>query len=71
MVGNKLYAVGGYDGQAYLKTTEIFDPEFNQWYPGPEMPGTFFFFFLGAADGHTRGDACWLDSCLDVCIPVN
>lgn len=31
VVGTKLYAVGGYDGQAYLKTTEIFDPELN-WY---------------------------------------
>ena len=39
VVGSKLYAVGGYDGQAYLKTTEIFDPELNCWIPGPDMPG--------------------------------
>ncbi|KAL7981696.1 hypothetical protein Chor_010891, partial [Crotalus horridus] len=31
LLGDKLYAVGGYDGQAYLNTVESYDPQINEW----------------------------------------
>ncbi|KAK6487173.1 kelch-like protein 1 isoform X2 [Huso huso] len=31
LLGDKLYAVGGYDGQTYLNTMESYDPETNEW----------------------------------------
>lgn len=31
VVNGQLYAVGGFDGTAYLKTIEGYDPETNQW----------------------------------------
>ncbi|XP_069487892.1 kelch-like protein 5 isoform X3 [Ambystoma mexicanum] len=31
LLGDKLYAVGGYDGQAYLNTVEAYDPQINEW----------------------------------------
>jgi len=30
-VADKLYAVGGYDGQERLNTVEMFDPFLNRW----------------------------------------
>ncbi|NWZ88060.1 KLHL1 protein, partial [Poecile atricapillus] len=31
LLGDKLYAVGGYDGQSYLNTMEAYDPQANEW----------------------------------------
>lgn len=31
LLGGCLIAVGGYDGNQYLKTVEQFDPESNEW----------------------------------------
>lgn len=31
VTNGQLYAVGGFDGTAYLKTIEVYDPETNQW----------------------------------------
>jgi len=31
LLGDKLYAVGGYDGQMYLNTMEAYDPQSNEW----------------------------------------
>lgn len=31
LLGDRLYAVGGYDGQVYLSTVEAYDPQTNQW----------------------------------------
>ncbi|XP_077984100.1 kelch-like protein 5 [Glandiceps talaboti] len=31
VLGDKLYAVGGYDGQAYLNAVECYDPQNNEW----------------------------------------
>ncbi len=32
-----LYAVGGFDGVAPLKSAECYDPRTNQWSPLPDM----------------------------------
>ncbi len=31
LLGDKLYAVGGYDGQSYLKEVECYDAQSNEW----------------------------------------
>lgn len=31
LLGDHLYAVGGYDGQVYLNTVEAYDPQTNEW----------------------------------------
>ncbi|XP_006639441.1 kelch-like protein 1 isoform X1 [Lepisosteus oculatus] len=31
LLGDKLYAIGGYDGQTYLQTMECYDPQTNEW----------------------------------------
>lgn len=31
LLGDRLIAVGGYDGAQYLKTVEQYDPETNEW----------------------------------------
>lgn len=31
LLGDCLIAVGGYDGNQYLKTVEKYDPETNEW----------------------------------------
>lgn len=31
LLGDRLYAVGGYDGQVYLSTVEAYDPQTNEW----------------------------------------
>ncbi|XP_047210357.1 kelch-like protein 4 isoform X2 [Girardinichthys multiradiatus] len=31
LLGDRLYAVGGYDGQSYLKTVESYDAQNNEW----------------------------------------
>ncbi|XP_052537698.1 kelch-like protein 5 isoform X3 [Tympanuchus pallidicinctus] len=31
LLGDRLYAVGGYDGQTYLNTVESYDPQTNEW----------------------------------------
>lgn len=33
LLGDKLYAVGGYDGQTYLNIVEAYDPQTNEWTP--------------------------------------
>ena len=32
MQGDKLYAVGGYDGQQYLNEVECYEPQTNDWH---------------------------------------
>ena len=31
LLGEKLYAVGGYDGQQYLREVECYDAQTNEW----------------------------------------
>uniref|UniRef100_A0A8C6UVL9 Kelch-like family member 5 n=1 Tax=Neogobius melanostomus TaxID=47308 RepID=A0A8C6UVL9_9GOBI len=31
LLGDRLFAVGGYDGQVYLNTVEAYDPQTNEW----------------------------------------
>lgn len=31
LLGDRLYAVGGYDGQAYLNAVESYDAQNNEW----------------------------------------
>lgn len=31
LLGDKLYAVGGYDGQSYLNSVESYDAQNNEW----------------------------------------
>ena len=31
LLGDKIYAVGGYDGQQYLNDVECYDPQSNEW----------------------------------------
>ncbi|XP_013786072.1 kelch-like protein 5 [Limulus polyphemus] len=31
VLGDKLFAIGGYDGQAYLNLVETYDPQTNEW----------------------------------------
>ncbi|KAK6493626.1 kelch-like protein 5 isoform X2 [Huso huso] len=31
LLGDRLYAVGGYDGQVYLNAVEAYDPQTNEW----------------------------------------
>jgi N-acetylneuraminic acid mutarotase len=31
LLGDKLYAVGGYDGMQYLSDVECYDPQTNEW----------------------------------------
>lgn len=31
LLGDRLYAVGGYDGQSYLSTVESYDAQNNEW----------------------------------------
>ncbi|XP_078601434.1 kelch-like protein 5 isoform X2 [Branchiostoma floridae x Branchiostoma japonicum] len=31
LLGDRVYAVGGYDGQSYLNTVECYDPQTNEW----------------------------------------
>jgi len=31
LLGDRLYAVGGYDGQQYLSEVEGYDPQANEW----------------------------------------
>ncbi|KAM4053608.1 kelch-like protein 5 isoform 1-T1 [Anomaloglossus baeobatrachus] len=31
LLGDRLYAVGGYDGQSYLNNVEAYDPQTNEW----------------------------------------
>ena len=31
LLGDRLYAVGGYNGQVYLNAVEAYDPQTNEW----------------------------------------
>lgn len=31
VLGNKIYVIGGYDGNSSLNSVECYDPEMNQW----------------------------------------
>lgn len=31
VLGDRLIAVGGYDGQSYSKIAEVYDPQTNEW----------------------------------------
>nr|CAH8842558.1 unnamed protein product [Trichobilharzia regenti] len=37
-LGCKLYALGGYDGQAYTDRVEVYDPEENKWTEAAPLP---------------------------------
>ncbi|CAH8843630.1 unnamed protein product [Trichobilharzia szidati] len=37
-LGYKLYALGGYDGQAYTDRVEVYDPEENKWTEAAPLP---------------------------------
>lgn len=49
LLGDRLYAVGGYDGQSYLSTVESYDAQNNEW---TEVNSIFtaHIFFLGTFD---------------------
>ncbi|CAJ0963748.1 unnamed protein product [Ranitomeya imitator] len=36
LLGDRLYAVGGYDGQSYLNNVEAYDPQTNEWTQDPD-----------------------------------
>lgn len=38
LLGDRLYAVGGYDGQTYLSTVESYDALNNEWTEVNESP---------------------------------
>ena len=42
MLGGKLFVVGGYDGQHYLKNVESYDPHLNEWSKVREARGIFY-----------------------------
>lgn len=31
ILGDRLFAIGGYDGQTYLSLVEMYDPVYNKW----------------------------------------
>lgn len=37
LLGDSLFAVGGHDGQQYLKTVEKYDEDKNEWIPVAEL----------------------------------
>lgn len=41
LLGDRLYAVGGYDGQTYLNTMESYDPQTNEWTQVRLLPASF------------------------------
>lgn len=38
VLGDRLMAVGGYDGQQYLTLVEAYDPHLNEWEPVSVKP---------------------------------
>ncbi|EPQ11113.1 Kelch-like protein 1 [Myotis brandtii] len=60
LLGDRLYAVGGYDGQTYLNTMESYDPQTNEWTQVRLLPAYFtsnirmnFIYFLWGRRIHT------------------
>ena len=37
---DKILVIGGYDGNEYLKSTELYDKRYDNWSTGPTMPKT-------------------------------
>ncbi|XP_061763129.1 kelch-like protein 5 isoform X1 [Nerophis ophidion] len=54
LLGDRLYAVGGYDGLVYLSTVESYDPQTNEW--------------TQLSAGHSPGPPVWIWSLESDCL---
>lgn len=38
MLGDTIYAVGGFDGNEFLNTVEVYNPDTDEWYDCAKAP---------------------------------
>lgn len=38
MLGDTIYAVGGFDGNEFLNTVEVYNPKMDEWYDCAKAP---------------------------------